>query len=82
MKILLRVLLIGVILGVAAGFYIKKSDPAQGDLVIGLSLVVGVFILMPVFIYHRYKDRNVKDFMLDKDSIERMRRYQYGDQEE
>ena len=82
MKYFLRILLIAVIAGVAIGFYIKNSDVAQGDLIIGLSLVSGVFILMPAFIYHRYKDRNIKDFMLDKDSIERMRRYQYGDEEE
>ena len=82
MKIILRILLIGVVVGVGTGFYIKQTDIAQGDLIIGLSLLVGVFVLMPTFIYHRYKDRNVKDYMLDKDSIMRMRRYQEGDEEE
>lgn len=82
MKYLLRFLLIAVFAGIAYGFYFKETDMARGDLIIGLSLMVGVFFLMPMFIYHRYKNRDIKDFMLDKDNIERMRKYQFGEEEE
>ncbi|MEP2937517.1 MAG: hypothetical protein ABJM06_09290 [Gilvibacter sp.] len=78
----LQFLCIVVFAGIGIGYYLKGSDPKLGDLIIGLSLVSGMFLLMPLFIYHRYKNRDVKDFMLNKENIERMRRYQYGDEEE
>jgi flagellar biosynthesis protein FliP len=76
MKYFLRILLIVVFTGIAIGFYVKQSDEKLGHLIIGMSLTVGVFILMPVFIYHRWKDRSVKDYMLTKESIEKMRNFQ------
>tara|TARA_R110000772_G_C13128303_1_gene422593 strand:- start:251 stop:496 length:246 start_codon:yes stop_codon:yes gene_type:complete len=72
----LRILLILVITGIGLGFYVKSSDEKTGHLIIGTSIVVGVFVLMPVFIYHRWKDRSVKDYMLTKESIEKMRNFQ------
>jgi uncharacterized membrane protein len=72
----LRILLIAVFTGMGIGFYVKSSDEKLGHLIIGTSIVVGVFVLMPVFIYHRWKDKNVQDYMLTKESIERMRNFQ------
>jgi uncharacterized membrane protein len=72
----LRILLILVFTGMGIGFYVKSSDEKSGHLIIGASLVVGVFILMPVFIYHRWKDRSVKEYMLTKENIEKMRNFQ------
>lgn len=58
------------------GFYHKNAiDEVMGHKLIGLSIVLGFFILMPLFIYHRWKDRNVKDYMLTKEAIERMQEY-------
>jgi uncharacterized protein YneF (UPF0154 family) len=78
----LQFLLVAVFAGIAVGYYIKSSNPERGHFIIGISLVIGMFVLMPMFIYHRYKNRDVKDFMLNKENIDRMRRYQYGDEEE
>jgi uncharacterized membrane protein len=72
----LRILLIAVFTGIGIGFYVKSSDEKLGHLIIGSSIVVGVFILMPVFIYHRWKDKSVQDYMLTKESIEKMRNFQ------
>jgi len=76
MKIILSVLFIIVGLGVLLGFYIKTSDQSTGDIIIGISILVGTFILMPLFIYHRWKNRSVKDYMLTKENIEKMRDFQ------
>ena len=57
------------------GFYIKPEDPETGNLFIGLSIVLGFFVVMPLFIYHRWKNRSVKDYMLTKESIEKMREF-------
>jgi hypothetical protein len=72
MKYFLTVLFISVLIALGIGFYIKTSDEATGNLIIGLSLMAGFFVLMPLFIYHRWKDRNVKDYMLNKENIEKM----------
>ncbi len=76
MKYFLMVLFIAVLLGLGLGFYIKSDDVATGDLLIGLSLVAGFFVLMPLFIYHRWKDKNVKDYMLNRENIMKMHEHQ------
>ena len=75
MKLLLKILLLIDIIGLCIGFYIKSENLAQGELIIGLSLVLGFFIVMPLFIYHRWKNKNVKDYMLSKENILKMREY-------
>ncbi|SDB59197.1 hypothetical protein SAMN03097699_2388 [Flavobacteriaceae bacterium MAR_2010_188] len=36
--------------------------------------VVGLFIIVfPLFIYYRWKGKNIKDYMLTKENIEKMR---------
>lgn len=57
------------------GFYIKTNDFEMGNLCIGLSIVGLFFVWMPLFIYHRWKNKNVKDYMLNKENIEKMRDY-------
>ena len=57
------------------GFYVKPEGAETGDLLIGLS-VSGLFLVwMPFFIYHRWKDKNVKEYMLNKENSEKMRAY-------
>jgi len=75
MKLSLQILILITIIGLSIGFYIKADDPAKGDLFIGLSLVLLFFVIMPLFIYHRWKNRSVKDYMLTKESIEKMREF-------
>lgn len=76
MKHFLRILLITTIVCLCIGFYIKTTDETTGHFLIGISVVVGFLILMPLFIYHRWKDRSVKDYMLTKENIEKMRDFQ------
>ncbi len=76
MRIVIIVLFVVVVLGMSIGFIIRSSDQGQGDIIIGLSILTGTFVLMPLFIYHRWKNRKVKDYMLTKENIEKMRDYQ------
>ncbi|AWH73471.1 hypothetical protein DCS32_04655 [Dokdonia sp. Dokd-P16] len=60
----------------AYGFYCKDNvDVALGHKFIGLSIAGGFFILMPTFIYHRWKDRKVADYMLTDDAFKRMKEF-------
>ena len=76
MKYFLIILFYLVLITLGIGFYLKTDDQATGDLLIGLSLMAGFFVLMPSFIYHRWKDRSVKDYMLNKENIMKMHDYQ------
>jgi hypothetical protein len=63
-----------IIVGVAIyGFSIREADPKTGEFCIGISVAVMFFIWMPVFIFHRWKKRSVKDYMLTKENIDKMR---------
>ena len=48
------------------GFYLKNAGDPNGEIVIGIGVLIVAFILMPLFIYHRYKNKNLKDFTFDK----------------
>ena len=58
---------------VCYGYYHKSMvNYDAGDKWIGLGIIGGAFILMPIFIYHRWKGRDVKEYMLTEDAIKRM----------
>ena len=61
---------------VIAGFYFKSEDLAKGELLIGVGVVCGFFVTMPLFLFNRWKNKNSKDYMLTKDSIKKMREYE------
>ncbi len=76
MKYIIVVLFVLVLISLGIGFYIKAEDETLGNLIIGLTLMVGFFVLMPLFIYHRWKNRSVKEYMLTKENIKKMQDFQ------
>lgn len=76
MKVLIRLIFLVAVGLVVSGFYYKTDDLELGHLLIGLGVTAGFFVVMPMFLYHRWKDRNVKDYMLTKDSFKKMREYE------
>lgn len=74
-KYLLTFLLLGAIVAAIIGLYIQDEQVVLGDLLIGGAVVTTFFITMPIFIYHRWKDRNVKDYMLSEENIRKMQDY-------
>lgn len=75
MKYFLSILFVSIVSGLGIGHYIKPTDLETGNLIIGLSISALFFVLMPVFIYHRWKNKDVKDYMLNKENIEKMQEY-------
>lgn len=66
MKFVILFILILFLGMLSTGFYLKNSGDANGDIIIGIGVLIVAFILMPLFIYHRYKNKNLKDFTFDK----------------
>lgn len=75
MKIMLYLLFFAAVALAIFGFISKANDPAMGDLFIGLAVVTLFFVWMPTFVYHRWKAKNVQDYMLNKENIEKMHEY-------
>lgn len=59
------------------GFYIRPDDLKLGEFCIGIGIASLFFVWMPLFIYHRWRNRNFKDYMLTKENLDKMR--QEGD---
>lgn len=66
MKSILIFLLVIILGTLIYGFSIKETGGGQGEIIIGISVLAIAFILMPLFIYHRYKNKNIKDFTFDQ----------------
>jgi 4-amino-4-deoxy-L-arabinose transferase-like glycosyltransferase len=82
MKIAIPFFFILSIVLVLLGFYFKRENYAQGELLIGLGVVCGFLISMPLFLYNRWKDRDVKEYMLTKESFQKMRDYEANREKE
>ena len=66
MRFVLSIVLVGVLIALGYGFYIKESGDPNGEIVIGIAVLILAFIWMPLFIFHRYKNKNLSDFKLRK----------------
>lgn len=75
MKYILTLLFLIALSFVLYGYYIGEDDLVVKYRFIGLGIVVFFFVWMPIFIYHRWKNKKVKDYMLNKENIEKMRDY-------
>ncbi|MFD2822298.1 hypothetical protein ACFS5M_01370 [Lacinutrix iliipiscaria] len=70
MKYVIWIVFIASISSVLVGYFldIKYSEQFIGSGVVGLFIIV-----FPLFIYYRWKDRNLKDYMLTQENLDKMR---------
>lgn len=59
MKWIIRILFFTVVAGLAYGFYLRQSNYSQGEKLIGLSVLILCLLLMPLFIFHRYRHKDL-----------------------
>ncbi|RAV29708.1 hypothetical protein [Sinomicrobium soli] len=63
MKILIRILFFAVLGALATGFILLwTGDKHTGHRVIGFSVMGMALVLMPLFLIHRYKNKNFRDY--------------------
>jgi hypothetical protein len=74
MRLFLILLFIAIATTLGYGFYIKPEDFRTGEFCIGISIVGLFFVWMPLFIYHRWKNKSVKDYMLTQENLDKMRK--------
>jgi hypothetical protein len=68
MKYIIRILFI-IILGlIGYGYYLKQTVGKEGDKWVGLGVLISALILMPIFLWHRYKNKKLEDYMFKFDN--------------
>ena len=60
-------------LGCILGGYLMELP--YSEQLIGSGIVGLFFIVFPLFSWYRWKDRNVKDYLLTQENLDKMRKY-------
>ncbi|GAL70534.1 hypothetical protein [Jejuia pallidilutea] len=58
---------------IISGFAFELENSQK---LIGSGVAVLFFLVFPIFSYYRWKDRDVKDYMLTKENLDKMRESQ------
>lgn len=59
MKIVIRILLVIVIGFIGSGLYMQSIKSEKAELFIGLGVLILAFLLIPLFVYHGYKGKDL-----------------------
>lgn len=74
MKWIVRILSLSLFIAFLVGFYVRSNgEIIKGDRIIGISVLATVFILMPVFLAYSWKGKKLKDYMLTKENMDKMK---------
>lgn len=65
MKKLIIILFIIFLLWMVVGGYLVSSEHPKAQIVMGLGVFFMAFVLMPLFIYYRYKDGKYKKYQIN-----------------
>jgi hypothetical protein len=73
MNTILKMVLAIIILFILFGYYTNSQSAGEGEKFIGIGVLIFSFILMPLFVYHRYKNKNLSDysFFEKKDTVKK-----------
>ncbi len=70
---LLQILFALILLTLIFGFVIKSNQAVLGDRIIGVTILFTAFVFMPLFIYHRWKDKKLSDYTLTVENFKKMK---------
>ena len=74
MRNFLWLLFISILISLASGIYFKNSvDSIIGERIIGFTVLTGAFIYLPLFLYHRWKDKRLQDYTLSEKNLKKMK---------
>lgn len=74
-KLVNLILSIVVLIGFATGIFMLNftDEEALGTKFVGFSVLVTIFLLMPLFLYVRLRGKKLKDYTLTPENIEKWR---------
>ena len=63
MRIFLNILFWGLIISLFYGLYLKEKEPSNiSEILIGFSVFTLSFLYLPLFLYHRYKGKDLSKY--------------------
>ena len=66
MRIFLNILFWSLIISLFYGLYLKEKEPSNlSEILIGFSVFMLSFLYLPIFLYHRYKGKDLSKYTLD-----------------
>ena len=75
MRNFLWLLFISILISLASGLYFKNSlDEVIGERIIGFTVLTGAFIYLPLFLYHRWKDKRLQDYTLSEENLKKIKK--------
>lgn len=74
MKQLLRFLFTSILLSLAYGSYHKNYiDQTLGDKIVGFTVLLAALVFLPLFLYHRWKGKRLKDYTLSEENLKKIK---------
>jgi len=64
MKTVLKIVLAVTIAFVIFGYYTNNQNAGDGEKFIGIGVLIFAFVLMPLFVYHRYKNKDMSSYSI------------------
>lgn len=64
MKLVLKIVFVTIAGLIIYGYFINSANEGQGEKFIGFGVLIFSFVFMPLFIYHRYKDKDLSQYRL------------------
>lgn len=65
MKTVLKIIFIIFILWMCVGAYLLKTNHPKAEIIMGFGIFYLSFLLMPLFIYYRYRDGKYKKYTIN-----------------
>ncbi|MDG2195198.1 MAG: hypothetical protein P8K77_10220 [Polaribacter sp.] len=65
MKTTLKILFIIFIVWMCVGVYLLKTEYPKAEIIMGFGVFYLSFVLMPLFIYYRYRDGKYKNYVIN-----------------
>lgn len=79
MRALIKLVFLLIAAGFALGTYFKLyDDDLVGERIIGISVLASAFVLMPLFLAHRWKGKRLQDYTLTKENMDKMNKETKG----
>ena len=54
-------------------YHKSKVDFGNGERIIGFTVLSGAFIFLPLFLYHRWSGKRLKDYTLSEENFKKMK---------
>jgi multisubunit Na+/H+ antiporter MnhC subunit len=79
MKLALKIMFVIFLVWMIIGFYLINIEHQKAQVVMGLGVFYFSFLLMPLFIYYRYRDGKYKKYILNDEKLMKAFRNQEKD---